>query len=214
MENFIAKLGSCFSKRRDKASMDSKKQRHADIDTVEGVEVVDLKRRAVKASKVAVSTTVHSAASKEGTKSGDQIQLESFRQESLVESLVESPDLIIAQNALYDALQKLEAVLQKTGPLEKFQLQLREIPGVDRKLWHVSFTTLAKELESQHSDSQKSVSSQVERFIDAIYPMARLALGLTGTVASSLTFSPLEVTANGLGRILDVSSHSCAFRSM
>lgn len=117
-----------------------------------------------------------------------------------------SADLLRAQDDLHAALEKLETALQEANrPSSLFKPKV-DSDGSRPRQQITSFTEMAKVLQASHEDAEESISTKVGHFMLAIYPVSKLVLGLTGSAASNAGFAPLQITANGLAQVLEVSS--------
>ena len=118
-----------------------------------------------------------------------------------------SSELTVARQDLQDAMEKLGTVLQKAGRPSKSSSYSQKLHDVlkGQPVSSASFADITKALKTSHNEQDKSITSKVGSFIYRFYPVSKLVLGLTGTVASNAGFAPLQITANGIAQILEVS---------
>lgn len=69
-----------------------------------------------------------------------------------------------------------------------------------------SFKNVLAAVQEDRADRNQAATSRAGAVMQKMYPLTKLALGLTGTLTSSAGYAPVQIVTNGLTQVFEVST--------
>lgn len=113
-----------------------------------------------------------------------------------------------ARISLQKSVEELESVLQAQlgQSSDKLQSNLGAfIAQGDDPLHTEPFKNVLAAVQEDQADRNQAASSRAGAVMQKMYPLTKLALGLTGTLTSSAGYAPVQIVTNGLTQAFEVS---------
>lgn len=114
-----------------------------------------------------------------------------------------------ARVSLQKSVEELESVLQAQlgQSSDKLQGNLGAyiVQGDDPRRAE-PFKNVLAAVQENRADRNQAATSRAGAVMQKMYPLTKLALGLTGTLTSSAGYAPVQIVTNGLTQVFEVST--------
>lgn len=114
-----------------------------------------------------------------------------------------------ARVSLQKSVEELESVLQAQlgQSSDKLQGNLGAyIAQGDDPRRAEPFKNVLAAVQEDRADRNQAATSRAGAVMQKMYPLTKLALGLTGTLTSSAGYAPVQIVTNGLTQVFEVST--------
>ncbi|KUI72947.1 Ankyrin repeat, PH and SEC7 domain containing protein secG [Cytospora mali] len=107
---------------------------------------------------------------------------------------------------LQQAYEELESVLQARGVPSASRPDLKEILTEENfDLSEATLLQISEEVVEDQNLSTRKASSKAGDFMQKLFPLLNMALGLTGTLASNFGYGPVQIATNGFTQVLELA---------
>ncbi|KUI55455.1 Ankyrin repeat, PH and SEC7 domain containing protein secG [Cytospora mali] len=111
-----------------------------------------------------------------------------------------------ARARLQQAYEELESVLQARGVPSASRPGLKEILTEENfDLPQATLLQISEEVINDQELSTGKASSKAGAYMQKLFPLFNMALGLTGTLASNFGYGPVQIATNGFAQVLELA---------